>query len=212
MDGEIRLKLRGFDQEKVTKIFTNAYPNNLASAYARSAYDRIAREGEKTLTSNDFCAGYHTNDSLFLVYWMEADVLKVYVETVNNKDMVLMKATINRYFQQITRLFDNQGMNWSKPEATITLEDCPFYGFVKTRKERFAEIWKAQKEKLFVTPIASLLASYFALKVNILPGDDLLKDMKKAVILTAEAYIGIILVLFFEVILKSSKKVFTFNF
>jgi len=207
MNGEFRVKLTDFDQEKVTKIFTDAYQNKLPGAFARSAY-----KSGTLVSESEFCAGYHTNDSLFLVYMMESDRLKVYVETINKKDLVLMKSTVNRYFEQVTDLFKKHGLRWSKPEVTITLEECPVYGFVKTRKDRFLEIWQGQKEKLFIAPIASLAASYVALKVNILPADDLVKDMKKAVILTAEAYIGILIGFIIGVVLTANKKVFTFNF
>lgn len=57
-----------------------------------------------------------------------------------------------------------------------------------------------------------MTASYFALKINILPADDLVKDMKKAVILTAEAYIGIIIGFIIGVLFTANKKAFTFNF
>ena len=207
MYGEFRVKLASFDQVTVTKIFTDAYQNKLPGAYARSAY-----KNGTSVSVSDFCAGYHTNDSLFLVYMMESDRLKVYVETANKKDLALMKATINRYFEQVTDLFKKHELQWSKPEATITLEECPVYGFVKTKKDRFKDIWESQKEKLFITPIASLTASYLALKINILPADDLVKDMKKAVILTAEAYIGVIIGLIIGVLLTANKKAFTFNF
>jgi hypothetical protein len=57
-----------------------------------------------------------------------------------------------------------------------------------------------------------LTASYIALKINILAADDLVKDMKKAVILTAEAYIGVIIGLIIGFLLSANKKAFTFNF
>lgn len=61
MYGEFRVKLTSFDQATVTKIFTDAYQNKLPGAYARSAYKNGASVSEA-----EFCAGYHTNDSLLL--------------------------------------------------------------------------------------------------------------------------------------------------
>lgn len=201
------MKLSRFDQARVTKIFNDAYQNKLPGAFGRSAY-----KSGTLVSENEFCSGYHTNDSLFLVYMMESDRLKIYVETVNKKDLNVMKITINRYFDQVTDLLKANGLKWSKPEATITLEECPVFGFIQTKKERLNEMWLDQKEKLFIAPIASLLASYLALKVNILPADDIIKDMKKAVILTTESYIGVIIGFIVAVLLIGNKKVFTFNF
>src|SRR5215813_11544280 len=130
MDGEFKVQLKKCNQATITKLFNDKYQNKLRDAYFKSAH-----KDSGTMKEKDFCAGYHNNDSLFLVYTLEANILKIYVETVNKKDLNLMKNTINMYFQQVIGILNETGQKWSNPQATISLENCPFYGSVKTRRK-----------------------------------------------------------------------------
>ncbi|HVU95462.1 MAG TPA: hypothetical protein VHE34_09565 [Puia sp.] len=137
--------------------------------------------------------------------------MKVYVETLNQQDLNNLKNTLNEYFKNITEMLDRKRIKWSKPQATIRLENCPLTGFVKTRKLYLKGIIEDQREKLFIVPIGSLLASFLAIHWNILEKDEASKDLKKAVISTLEAYIGLLILLLIGLIFVGNKREFTFK-
>jgi hypothetical protein len=89
MDGEFRVQLKEYNTEKIVKAFIEYYGDNLAQAYAKSAY-----QDSGDVSQNDLCAGYQTNDSLFLVYNREGNFLKVYVEPANKKDVNHMRELV----------------------------------------------------------------------------------------------------------------------
>ena len=82
---------------------------------------------------------------------------------------------------------------------------------MKTLPKRIRAIFDEKWEKLLLAPIASILASYCAIRFNLLDKEDYIKDVKKAVILTIEAYIGLVAILIIQVLFKANKKEFTFN-
>lgn len=91
MEGEFRIQLKNYDPHKIVQAFEEYYGDNLDKAYEKSAY-----YGSGDVKRSDICAGYQTNDSLFLVYNREGNYLRVYVEPTNNRDINLMKELINR--------------------------------------------------------------------------------------------------------------------
>jgi|GEM_PF-1984745 hypothetical protein len=206
MTGEFKMQLRNYDQAQLTTLFNKAYQNSLPQAYAKSSY----KDG--AMFSQDmFCAGSLMDGDLLLIYMLQADTLRCYVETEATQDLAAMKKAINMYFQQIIRILDRNKIKWHNPEATIKLEKYRSYGDVKTLVKRVRAIFEGQWEKLILTPVASLLASYLAIQFHILSMDESLKDAKKAVTLTMEAYIGLVVILIAQVLFKANKKEFTFN-
>jgi hypothetical protein len=206
MTGEFKIQLKNYDQDVLTKIFNQEYHDKLNQAYSQSAY----KDG-RIFRKPDFCSGTITDGSLLLIYTLQADTLKCYVETDMTHDLAVMKKAINMYFGQVISILDKNKFKWHHPEATIKLEKYPFYGYVKTLPKRIRAIIDEKWEKLFLSPIASILASYCAIRFNLLDKEDYIKDVKKAVILTTEAYIGLVAILFIEVLFKANKKEFTFN-
>ncbi len=70
-----------------------------------------------------------------------------------------MKELINRFFKGVTEILDKNKIGWSKPQATITLEDCPLTGGYKTKTETLKEVFENQREKMFLAPIGMLAAT-----------------------------------------------------
>ena len=206
MTGEFKIQLKKYNQAQLTKIFNKEYQNKLSQAYARSAY----KDGN-IFKESDFCSGTIADGNLLLIYTLQADTLKCYVETDVTQDLGLMKKTINTYFGQVISILDKNDLKWHHPEATIKLEKYPFYGYVKTLPKRIRAILDEKWEKLLLAPIASILASYCAIRFNLLDQEDYIKDVKKAVILTIEAYVGLVAILIIQVLFKANKKEFTFN-
>ncbi len=207
MDGEFKVQLKHYDPVQIVRIFTEYYGDRLQDAYSKSAYRKSG-----ILKKNDFCAGYQTNDSLFLVYNREGNTLKIYVEPVNQQDLNNLKDTINKYFKGVTEMLDDESIKWSKPQANILVEKCPLTGTVKTRWDQVKEIFENQREKLFLVPIGSVLASFLAIHWSILEKSEGAKDLKKAVISTLEAYIGLVLLLLVQLLFTGNKRQFTFKF
>ena len=63
MHGEFRLRLKDYHEQHIIQVFEKAYGKKLQAAYDSS--DLAKRDKLKGL---NFYAGYHTDDSLFLVY------------------------------------------------------------------------------------------------------------------------------------------------
>jgi hypothetical protein len=206
MDGEFRVEIKDYDATKIIQAFEDHYGDKLAQAYSKSAY-----QSSGTLGQVDFCAGFQTNDSLFLVYNREGDDMKVYVEPYNKKDINLMKELVNRYFKKITKTLDKKKIKWSKPQATITLEGCPLPGVYKTRKEALKEILQDQKEKVLFSPIGSFLAVGVARYLSIMKEDDITKEVEKIVTSGLEALIVVILMITSQTLIVSNKRAFTFK-
>jgi hypothetical protein len=206
MTGEFKMQLRRYDQVQLTKIFNKEYQGKLRHAYSRSIY----KDGA-TFQQSDFCSGSLTSGSLLLIFILQADTLKCYVETEVTQDLGVMKKAINMYFQQVITILDKNKIRWHHPEATIKLDNYPFYGYIQTFTKRIRAIFEERWEKLFLTPVASLLASYCAIRFNFLDREEYVNDVKKAVTLTLEAYIGLVAVLIAQVLFRANKKEFTFN-
>ena len=205
MTGEFKIKLKNYDQERLTGIFSKAYQNGLAAAYAKSVY----KDGT-LFKQGDFCAGSLTDGNRLLIYLLQADTLRCYVEE-DAPDLPAIKKAINMYFQQIVTVLNQNKIKWFEPEATIKLEKYSSYGDLKTLSKRIKAIFDDRWEKLLLAPIASITASYLAIRFHVLSSDESLKDVKKAVTLTMEAYIGLAIVLIVQVLFKVNKKEFTFN-
>jgi hypothetical protein len=203
---EFRLQLKNYDQEILTTLFNKEYHGKLAQAYAHSAYG----DGKNFLQS-DFCAGTIIDGSLLLIYLLQADTLICYVELEVAQDLKVVKKAINTYFKQIIRILDRNMIKWKEPEASIWIENIPFTGTIDTLSKRLKAVVDEKWEKLVMAPIASILASYSAIQFNILSNEDYIKDVKKAVILTSEAYIGLAFILIMQVLLKAYKKEFKFK-
>jgi len=206
MTGEFKMQLRRYDQVQLTKIFNKEYQGKLRHAYSHSVY----KDGA-TFQQSDFCSGSLTSGSLLLIYMLQADTLICYVETEATQDIGVMKKAINTYFRQVITILDKNGLKWHHPEATVKLEKYPFYGYVETFRKRVRSIFDEKWEKLLVAPSASILASYFAIRFNLLDKDEYIKDVKKAVILTGEAYIGLVAIFIIQVLFRTNKKEFIFN-
>jgi hypothetical protein len=206
MDGEFRVEIKKYDATKIVGAFTDHYTNKLAEAYAKSAYSRTG-----TLSIDDFCAGYQTKDSLFLVYNREGDELKIYIEPSNTRDINFMKLLLNRYFKQITVMLDKNKIKWSDPQAVITLEECPLPGLYTTKAEAFKEILKDQREKVFFTPIGALLAIGGARYLSIMEAGDVGKELGKIVTSTLEALSVVLLMILLQVLFVSRKRAFSFK-
>lgn len=206
MTGEFKMKLKSYEQAQLTTIFTKAYQNKLARAYARSSY----KDGAM-FSQADFCAGSLTEGNLVLIYMLQADTLRCYVETEVTQDLAAMKRAINMYFLQIITVLDKHKIKWHDPEATIKLEKYPSYGSVKTLAKRIRAVFEDRWEKLVLAPFASIVASYLAIQFHVLTREESLTDVRKAVTLTLEAYIGLLAILIVQVLFKANKKEFTFN-
>ena len=200
------MKLKSYDQAQLTTIFTKAYQNKLAQAYARSSY-----KDEAMFTQADFCAGSLTEGNLLLIYMLQADMLRCYVETEVTQDLAAMKKAINMYFLQIITVLDKHQIKWHDPEATIKLEKYPSYGSVRTLAKRIRSVFEDRWEKLVLAPFASIVASYLAIQFHILSHEESLTDARKAVTLTMEAYVGLLSILIVQILFKANKKEFTFN-
>lgn len=207
MDGEFKVLLKKYDQAQLVTAFNENFTNNFTQAYEKSAY-----QASGILKQSDFCTGYITKNSLFLVYNREGDTMKIYVEIYNLKDVGKLKTDINSYFESITRMLDRKKIKWERPQATITLENYELYGVMKTRKERIMEIFKEQREKLFLVPIGSFAVSFAFIHWHVLEKDDGAKDLLKAVSATAEAYVGLLLLLIVQFLFEIRKRNFIFNF
>jgi hypothetical protein len=203
---EFRLQLKNYDQDILTAVFNKEYQGKLAQAYAHSAYG----DGKNFLQS-DFCAGTIIDGSLLLIYPLQADTLICYVELEATQDLKVVKRVMNTYFKQIVRILDRNSIRWKEPEASIWIENIPFTGMIDTLAKRLKAMVNEKWEKLLMTPIASISASYIAIQFNILTKEDYIKDIKKAVILTSEAYIGLVFILIIQVLFKTYKKEFTFT-
>jgi hypothetical protein len=206
MDGEFRVEIKAYDATKIVQAFVEHYGNKLAEVYSKSAYQSTG-----TLGPDDFCAGYQTNDSLFLVYNREGNDLKVYIEPANKRDINLMKTFVNRYFKGITDMLDKKTIKWSKPQATITLEGCPLTGVYTTKAEAFKEILRDQKEKVLFTPIGAFLAVGGARYLSIMEKGDVSKEVEKIVTSGLEALVVVALMVVFQVLIVSNKRAFTFK-
>lgn len=206
MELEFKMKLKDYDQEKITKIFSMAYSNRLSATFSKSDYN----DGS-LFTESDFCVGSYTSGGLLLIRKLEVNVLKFYIECGNKGDLNVMKKVINEYFLQVITVLNKNRIRWYEPEATIKLENFLFYGIVKTRCTRVREIFQQQREKLILAPTTSTIASYLAIQFNILGAEDAIKDIKKSIVLTMEAYIGLILIFIIHVVAKSYKKEFIFK-
>jgi|SRR6185312_8543411 len=206
MDGEFRVEIKDYDAATIIQAFVEDYGSKLTQTYGKSAY-----QSSGTLGQDDFCAGYQTNDALFLVYNREGDDLKVYVEPTNKKDINLMKELVNRYFSKITKTLDKKKIKWSKPQATITLEGCPLTGVYKTRVEALKEIWRDQKEKVLFTPIGAFVAVGAARYLSIMQKDDIAKEVEKIVTSALEALVVVALMVVIQVLIVSNKRAFTFK-
>jgi hypothetical protein len=207
MDGEFRVQLKSYDAAQLIQAFKEYYGDNLTNAYDKSAY-KVSGYVKQT----DFCSGYQTNDSLFMVYNREGNALKIYVESFNQQDLNNLKNTINRYFKSITEMLDDKEIKWSKPQATILVEKSPLTGVVKTKKDYLKETFENQREKLFFLPISTVLAAGLAFYWNIADKGDTTKDVKKAVISTLEAIIGFVLLFLVQLLFVRNKREFTFKF
>jgi len=206
MDGEFKVELKDYNAAKIIGSFKEYYGNRLAEAYARSKYQLsglIKEEG--------FCAGHHTHDSLFLVYNREGTWLKVYVETVNRQDINNLKNIINSYFKIITKMLDKKKIKWLNPQATIRVQNIPLPGVFQTRKKYLKQIFEDQREKLFLVPIGSVLASFLAIHWNILDKVESSSDLKKTVSSTLEAYIGLILLFLIKLLWVGNNREFSFK-
>jgi hypothetical protein len=206
MDAEFRVELKDYDPTRIIPAFIEHYGDKLAQAYSKSAYQSTGALGQ-----DDFCAGYQTSDSLFLVYNREGNDLKVYIEPTNKKDINLMKELVNRYFKKITRTLDENDIIWFKPQATITLEECPLTGIYKTKMEAFKDIWLDQREKVLFTPIGAFLAVGGARYLSIMGTDDASKEVEKIVTSSLEALAVVALMVLFQILIVSGKRAFTFK-
>jgi hypothetical protein len=206
MDGEFRVRLKKYDSKKIIQAFGEYYVSDLAHVYARSAYNINA-----VVNLADFCAGYQTNDSLFLVYNREGNYLKLYVEPANKKDLTQMKELINRYFKGVTEMLDNKKIKWSKPQATITLEESPLTGHFKTKRETLWEIFENQREKMFLAPLGMVTATAATMYFNIVDKNDAGKDVGKAVTSGLEALFGFIVLVILKVLFTPGKRAFAFK-
>ncbi len=123
-----------------------------------------------------------------------------------------MKKAINDYYSQATRILHKNKIKWSHPEATITdWKNVLFWVHVKTLRKWVTEVFDKEWQKLIIAPIASLLSSYLAIQFNVLKAEDSIKDIKKAVTLTFEAYIGLALILLLQVLFRGKRNEFIFN-
>ncbi len=206
MNGEFKVLVKKYDANKLISAFGKNFTENLSGAYSKS--------GAKSdiLKESDFCFGYLTNDSLFLIYNREERWMRVYIESIAVQSVRGLQDAINRYFESITRMLDREKISWNDPQATISLENYPLYGSYKTRWQRSTDFFKEKKEKLFVIPIASFIVSFLLIHYRILTGEDAKKNMLETLTVTAEAYIGVILVLIFQFLLVPNKRKFIFNF
>jgi hypothetical protein len=203
---EFKMKLKNYEQERITKIFVDAYPDRLSTTFSK-----MDPENRSFYVESDFCVGTYTSGRLLLIWKMEVNVLRIYVECDNKGDIKVMKKTLNECFQQAITILNKNDIKWYDPIATITFEIIPFYGEVKTRSKRVKDIFDQQWEKLILAPLASILTSYLAIQFNILEVGDAVKDIKQALILTIEAYIGLILIIIIQALFKRNKKEFTFK-
>jgi hypothetical protein len=108
-------------------------------------------------------------------------------------------------------LLDKKKMKWSKPQATITLEECPLTGVYKTKKDVLRQTFEDQREKLFFLPIGTALAIGATVYLNIADKGDAIKDAKKAVISTLESFIVFVILFLFQWLISSNKRAFTFK-
>lgn len=206
MTGEFKVDLREYDQDNVAASFAKEYPDMLALAYSKSSYG----DGD-TYPQTAFCAGAFAGSKLLLICKMQADMLICNVETLGDPDLAAMKKAINLYYGQVTKILHKNGLKWSKPLSTINLESYRPEGVIRTLRARLRAVFAERWEKLILAPVASMAASYLAIQFHILDAGEALTDVKKAVTLTFEAYIGLIVVLFLTVLFKANKKEFTFN-
>lgn len=206
MDGEFRVQLKEYKADKIVEAFIEYYGDNLAQAYSKSAY-----RNSGNVSQDDLCAGYQTKDSLFLVYNREGNSLKVYVEPVNKKDVNHMRELINRYFKGVTEMLDKKKIKWSKPQATITLEECPLTGVYKTKRDALRQIFEDQREKLFFLPISTILAIGLTVYLNITDKGDAIKDAGKAVTSTLESAIVFLILFLVQWLSSSNKRAFIFK-
>jgi len=177
----------------------------LAQAYARSSY----KDGAM-FSQADFCAGSLTEGNLLLIYMLQADTLRCYVETEVTQELTAMKKAINMYFLQIVAVLNKHKIKWHDPEATIKLEKYPSYGSVRTLAKRIRAVFVDRWEKLILAPFASIIASYLAIQFHVLSHEESLTDVKSRNF-NVEAYIGLLAILVVQVLFKANKTEFTFN-
>ncbi len=122
-----------------------------------------------------------------------------------------MRELINRYFKGVTEMLDKKKIKWSKPQATITLEECPLTGVFNTRKDVLMQIFEDQRKKLFLLPVGSVLAIGLTVYFNISDKIDAIKDAKKAVTSTLESLIVFILLFLIQWLAGSNKRAFAFK-
>ena len=123
----------------------------------------------------------------------------------------MMKDLLNRYFSEITLMLEDEKIAWNKPQASITLEECPVSGTYKSKLDNFKELIEDQRETLFYLPIGTVAAAILAIYLNIASREDAGKDLRKAVISTLEAVIVFLLLVLSRVLLSKSKRAFTFK-
>lgn len=206
MIGEFKVDLIKYDQDKLTGIFAKEYTDTLEAAYMNSSF----KDGQ-TYQKSRFCAGAFAGSKLLLIFNMQADMLLCIVETPGGSDLGTMKKAVNLYYRQVTKILKKNKIKWREPLSTISLERFPSEGRIQGLRTKLKEMFKERWEKLILAPIASILASYAAIQLNILGQDEALKDVKKAVTLTLEAYTGLVLVLFFTILFQVKRKEFTFT-
>jgi hypothetical protein len=109
MTGEFTIRLKRYDQVVLTRIFNEEYHDTLSLAYDRSEYKYgdIFRE-------QNFCSGSFTDGSLLLIYTLQADTLRCYVET-EVPDLGTMKKAINTYFGQVIAILEKNKIKWHHP-------------------------------------------------------------------------------------------------
>jgi hypothetical protein len=159
---------------------------------------------------NEFFAGSSIKGGLMLIFTLRADLLTFHVQS-SSADLTSLKKMINNFFGQIARTLDKNDIIWKKPEATIYIENFQFYGYILSAEERFKAIFKEKWEELILVPIGSITASFLAIQFHILEKEEYVKDVKKALITTAEAYIGLVLIIIIRIFLKANKKEFNFT-
>src|SRR5258708_39780389 len=109
MTGEFTIRLKRYDQVVLTRIFNEEYHDTLSLAYTRSEY----KYGD-IFEEHNFCSGSISDGSLLLIYTLQADTLRCYVET-DVEDLTIMKKAINTYFGQVITILEKNKIKWRHP-------------------------------------------------------------------------------------------------
>ncbi|HXS35192.1 MAG TPA: hypothetical protein VN721_00715 [Flavipsychrobacter sp.] len=208
MYGEFKIRIRKADRKDVLsalkKFFTN---NNLSDSYNKSQFKNVIPE-------SDFDLGF-SDEKICLFIRISSEELKINIENIKNpSDISQLKNRMNEYHLNLIenlrddKLYPKLGRQSS---AIITLENIEIIGAWPNRYKDIIEELKKKREKIFIEIPIAFVVSFLALRYSLFNVQEYTDDVKKTIILLAEASLGTLVILLFNLFFYRIEKKFKFT-